>query len=243
MNTPPDNPDNNEPFLARWSRRKRAEQAGQPVPPAEPATAAPEGSAGGAAEDSGAPRTEGAVAGEEEFDLSTLPNVDELEATSDFTAFLDKRVPAALRNAALGRMWTLDPTIRDFIEVAEYQWDWNAAGGAPFFEPLEGGAEMAERIVQGLGSAVRSVAEAASPKMDDATLVEDALVGRADVEHVTDVAPHHGEAPGLTEATQEEPRNIVAATPQPGDIEHAALQRSGSIAVSPRRRHGGALPA
>jgi hypothetical protein len=60
-----------------------------------------------------------------------LPPIDSLTHESDFTPFLRQGVPAALRNAALRRLWS-DPAIRDAIGPArDYAWDWNVPGGAP----------------------------------------------------------------------------------------------------------------
>ncbi len=109
-----------EGFLARWSRRKReAREGGEPAE----AEAAPS-----------PPPAEQAVApleAEEPVDLSALPKLEDLTPTSDITAFLRKGVPLGLRNAALRRMWSLDPAIRDYIGPVDYGWDWNTPGGVP----------------------------------------------------------------------------------------------------------------
>src|SRR3954470_4064663 len=107
-------------FLARWSRRKQAigHEAEKPDDaPAEENV-------------SEAPVVEGAVTEavsaeekEPEFDLSSLPPVESISAGTDIRAFLQKGVPLELSRAALRRAWVADPAIRDFIEVAENQWD------------------------------------------------------------------------------------------------------------------------
>jgi hypothetical protein len=115
----------NDTFLARWSRQKRL--AGEPKP--EPA-----------------PRVEPA---EPEVDLSKLPKIEDLTADSDITAFLQKGVPVALQRLALRRMWSLDPAIRDFIEVAENQWDFNAVGGvAGLFEEIAPDTDLTAWLAQ-----------------------------------------------------------------------------------------------
>ena len=108
-------------FLKRWSQRKR--EAAQE---AQAKAVAP-------AEDKAVP-----VAPEEEdFDLSLLPKLEELTPSTDLTLFFKKGVPEALRNAALRKMWTLDPAIRDYRgEALDYAYDWNAPGGVP------GGADL-----------------------------------------------------------------------------------------------------
>ena len=70
-------------------------------------------------------------------ELVRLPDVEDLTAASDLTQFLRKGVPKALRNAALRRMWTLDPAIRDYLgEAREYAYDWNTPDGVPGSGPL-----------------------------------------------------------------------------------------------------------
>ncbi|TNC11971.1 DUF3306 domain-containing protein [Methylobacterium terricola] len=118
-------------FLSRWSRRKRDEARRPPevapeAAPAEP-VAAP-------ADD------EGTLTPEE---LARLPSLDALTAATDLTPFLRAGVPRALRNAALRRMWSVDPAIRDFVsEAREYAYDWNTPGGVPG----TGGAISAEDV-------------------------------------------------------------------------------------------------
>ena len=89
--------------------------------------------------------------GEPVFDPATLPKVEDLTATSDITAFLRKGVPEELKRLALRRVWTLDPQIRDFIEVAENQYDWNAADGVPGFGALPEGTDLQALLAQATG--------------------------------------------------------------------------------------------
>ena len=93
-------------FLSRWSQRKQ--EAKQPEPkPDEPVAEA------------GAPPEPVAETGPEpEFDLSSLPKLDELTSTTDITGFLRKGVPEQLRNAALRQSWALDPAIRNYVNPA-----------------------------------------------------------------------------------------------------------------------------
>jgi hypothetical protein len=62
-----------------------------------------------------------------------LPRVEELTPESDLSSFLREGVPEALKKAALRRMWSLDPAIRDFVGPAEYAWDFNNPGAIPGF--------------------------------------------------------------------------------------------------------------
>jgi Protein of unknown function (DUF3306) len=56
-------------------------------------------------------------------DLSQLPSLDSIDATTDLRGFLAAGVPTHLRNAALRRAWSADPAIRDFIGPNENFWD------------------------------------------------------------------------------------------------------------------------
>jgi hypothetical protein len=64
-----------------------------------------------------------------EKELAALPPVETLTADSDICAFLRPDIPAALRNAAMRKMWMLTPAIRDHKDIAvDYAWDWNSPG-------------------------------------------------------------------------------------------------------------------
>lgn len=140
-----------EEFLARWSRRKRESQA-EPAKPAALRPTPPQSTPPVAAKDE-----------EGEFDLSCLPSIDEINAATDITAFLSKGVPRELSRAALRRAWTTDPTIRDFVGLAENAWDFNDPTAMPGFGPLDCSSEelaaLVDRIVGGVREAARSLPE------------------------------------------------------------------------------------
>ena len=154
----PDEADRDKGFLARWSQRKQ--EAKQPEP------AAP---AGESVESSGppAPPSEDATL---EFDLSTLPNLEELTGSTDITAFLRKGVPEHLRNAALQKSWALDPAIRNYVNPAlEYAYDWNAPGGVPGGGELGAGIDVARLVSQIMGEpAAETINSDASSKEEAA---------------------------------------------------------------------------
>ncbi|MCC6887043.1 MAG: DUF3306 domain-containing protein [Hyphomicrobiales bacterium] len=123
-----------ENFLARWSRRKR--EGGENDPPA------PADSGVAPAAQSGVPAaTPGAAAHEEaperDVDLSSLPPVETIAADTDIRAFLAPGVPMELRLAALRRAWAADPKIRDFVGLADYDWDFHTPGAMAGFGPLQ----------------------------------------------------------------------------------------------------------
>lgn len=236
--------DDSEPFLSRWARRKR--DAGRPD---HPDSAAPgdrsstNAEAGPLADGKGAPSPAGAPA-EPPLDLSKLPEVDDLTIESDIAAFMDKRVPAALRNAALGRMWSLDPTIRDFIEVAENQWNWNVPGGAPFYELIEPRSAGSTIFADASSSIARSLDAPADPQ--EAVALSTA---RTDEESFPthDISCPDDAAPPVEAArlSEELPEHIpVVSEPSLSSVGDAASQHDGRDSASTaRRRHGTALPA
>jgi TorA maturation chaperone TorD len=71
------------------------------------------------------------------FDLASLPPLQSITAGTDIRSFLASNVPLELTKAALRRAWVTDPAIRDFIGIAENQWDFNDPTAMPGFGPLE----------------------------------------------------------------------------------------------------------
>lgn len=135
-----------EGFLSRWSRRKRAEVREEPgadesaapfrdapAPPGpEPSAAPAPGSEPGPAAES-----EPTLSDEE---LAALPPIETIDETTDIGGYLRKGVPAALKNAALRRVWSATPAVRDYLDPArEYAYDWNVPGGVPGDGPLPPG--------------------------------------------------------------------------------------------------------
>ena len=138
----PDEADRDKGFLARWSQRKQ--EAKQPEPKPDAPTDENTESSG-----SPAPQSEDVAP---EFDLSTLPKLEELTGSTDITAFLRKGVPEHLRNAALQKSWALDPAIRNYVNPAlEYAYDWNAPGGVPGGGELGAGVDVARLVSQIMG--------------------------------------------------------------------------------------------
>jgi Protein of unknown function (DUF3306) len=113
-------PDN---FIQRWARLKRATDTAHEIE-----TVSANVGTTTAAQTEGAP--------DQPFDPASLPSLESISADSDIGAFLQSGVPAELTRAALRRVWASDPAIRDFIGVAENQWDFNDPDGIPGFGPL-----------------------------------------------------------------------------------------------------------
>jgi uncharacterized protein DUF3306 len=134
-------------FLQRWSRRKRAAENRAP----EDADLSPDGK-----------KTDTNAAAQSDanlpaFDPATLPSIESITATSDVRAFLAPGVPEELTRAALRRVWVTDPTIRDFIGIAENQWDFTKPDGVPGFGSLELTPELRRMVASLIGDAPRSI--------------------------------------------------------------------------------------
>ena len=146
-------------FLARWSQRKL--EARSPELKTEGATDE-------SAESPGVPAAQAEEA-TAEFDLSSLPKLEELTGSTDITVFLRKGVPEHLRNAALQKSWALDPAIRDYVSPAlEYAYDWNAPGGVPGGGELGAGVDVARLVSQIMGEDAAETTNFESNCKDDA---------------------------------------------------------------------------
>jgi hypothetical protein len=156
-------PDN---FLSRWSRRKREARTEAPLGP-QPAQARPElettKTADAAAEAAECVPQDQAVAEPSPDpphpDLEILPSVESITEHTDIRGFLRSGVPAELTRSALRRAWTSDASIRDFIGIAENQWDFNDPGAIPGFGPL-GGIDDAPTLLKLALSRIDEAAEA-----------------------------------------------------------------------------------
>ena len=221
-------------FITRWSRRKR--ESGARPRPAEPSpasgTAAEIMSVADAAPEAGSGMTTGAVAA---FDLATLPPIGSIVAGSDIRPFLQVGVPAALARVALRSAWAADPAIRDFIEIAENQWDFNDPAGIPGFEPMATAA-VADGFIGGVPGALANVPAAAVAM---AALVAPPLDRRFDPppeEHVDQV--------WLSAPRSAERRPDASAAGQTSGTGRAdaAVRQEPAVQTGRRRGHGSALP-
>jgi hypothetical protein len=113
-------------FISRWARLKQRNQATVAQPRPDTPAAEP-------------------------FDPASLPSIESIVANTDITGFLQSCVPAELTRAALRQAWTSDPAIRDFIGIAENQWDFNDPTAMPGFGPMLEGDRLPELLAQALG--------------------------------------------------------------------------------------------
>src|SRR5437763_10080592 len=138
-----------ENFIARWSRRKR-EVANDPaakkaadsteVPASEPPAASDPASPQSPPDPSTPP-----------FDAASLPPIDTITANTDIRGFLAPGVPPELTRAALRRVWRADPQIRDFVGLADYDWDFNTPGAIAGFGPSELTDDVRRQLVDMVG--------------------------------------------------------------------------------------------
>ena len=189
-------------FLSRWSRRKQ-EAARGPAAPAQPLPIDPEPGAGPPVQQQ-----------------PVLPDLASLGAGSDYAAFVQKGVAAAVQQAALQRAWTSDTGIAGFRGMAEYDWDFNAVG----YGRLAAGDNVAKLL--------RAVL---SPALDEPEPAK------------TLGAPRPAQ-PGETDpvaSADSSPVRVTADLPPPAVTPPAAPPEAVAAAVEPSAlpaRHGSARP-
>jgi hypothetical protein len=229
-----------EDFLSRWSRRKRdaveTEQA--KGAPAEH-DVVPEN----AVSENETPFVEGseeAKSSEPAFDLKDLPPIETITAATDVRPFLAPGVPVEIARAALRRAWSADPRIRDFVGLADYDWDYHTPGSAAGFGPLEMTDELRRVVARILGDTVD--ADASKKAGEPATATECADESPALRVEAKPLSPGEREQPlGLPSDQTEaevavEPTHAASAA-----LQYEIAQNQGSRSP-PRRGHGRALP-
>jgi TorA maturation chaperone TorD len=121
-----------ENIMLRWSRMKR-QSGGTNEPNSSFSPAKPNEAQTGDLNQAPPPTDS---PGSATFDLASLPPLQSITAGTDIRSFLGSSVPVELTRAALRRTWVTDPAIRDFIGIAENQWDFNDPTAMPGFGPL-----------------------------------------------------------------------------------------------------------
>jgi hypothetical protein len=223
-----------EDFLKRWARRKRevakAEQADVKPAAVPPVKDAP-----------------GAQSTEPEFDITSLPPIDSITAVSDVKVFLQAGVPMDLTRAALRRVWTTDPAIRDFVGLAENAWDFTDPNAMPGFGPLETTDEVRRMIAD----VVRQIGEAAQPDASDRVPQHAEVVGNSNDSSVTnsvkevDGGSHQALATGQQQADYAQILGREVMTHNDREdiaVQHVPTEAQEKPKQLSRRGHGGALP-
>ena len=224
-----------ESFLSRWSRRKAESAERREVSPAESAPAAAEAKPDGAEAMSSAPFETSAL-GVPAFDPASLPSIESVAAGADIRPFLQLGVPVELTRTALRIAWATDPAIRDFIGIAENQWDFNDPTAMPGFGPLRPSDDAATLAAQTLGRASNRTGqiEEVPPATREADALED---GEPVDRHERQTSAHSARSPADDEAAglAEEQDNGNIAGERDGAIEEREGRRI-------HRSHGSALP-
>jgi hypothetical protein len=245
-------------FLARWSRRKREASRSEPGAASGDADPARRDLPPDVQDDERSPASispapdEAAEPAMTEAELAALPKIEEISEETDIAAFFRKGVPDSLRNAALRRMWSVDPAIRDYVgDARDYAWDWNTPGSVPGSGPLLPGDDaeevlrtlfsnrsdqMAEKIV---GPAV----ESGQPSPDDSKVVDEPA-SRPD-RHAA-AQQNENRPAGQSSGEPSESQAVSTTTTGPTELQGNAAVPLPTVetrpADSPRRRHGSARP-
>ena len=212
------NKDDDKSFLSRWSQRKH--EAKQPERDEL------------VAEADVARVPVGVSPAEPEFDLSSLPKLEDLTETTDITVFLRKGVPESLRNAALRKSWALDPAIRNYVNPAlDYAYDWNTPGGVPGNGEIGPGVDIARMVSQIMGTGESAADQAAAPDLGSTLLSEG--------------GPAQNKEPQF--AVQpvrlvERPSSQAQETASPVDDKRIEANESAAAPQQTVRRHGTAKP-
>jgi hypothetical protein len=235
-----------ENFLARWSRRKREIEQHEGVAPSDEAPieflSDPALSNSEAAEIDASGREGETQEPAQPFDPASLPPIESITAQTDIRGYFAPGVPSDLARAALRRVWSADPTIRDFIGLSENAWDFNAPETIPGFGPITASDDVAGMMRQMLGEAREAVQqivpgpekEASEPPQLQDDTAEQRPIPQPPIGMRTEPvsSPNPGEEaalPAIVDGSQNEPGSaqaIQTANNEPGV----------------RRGHGSALP-
>jgi Protein of unknown function (DUF3306) len=229
-----------EGFLSRWTRLKHeAVETPEPASKDAPDSALSEGAPRTAPDvEADAPPRETTI-GKPAIDLSLLPSIESITATTDIRAFLSAGVPADLARAALRRAWSSDPAIRDFIGLSENSWDFNAPGGIPGFGPIDP-AEVGRLVAQAIGKPeVAAAAGNAYPPPTQADQPQPCESGQTAT--ASDASAASDQRPELQDHRAVASEEIMQRTKADVAVQEPP-ERSKDAVTSPRRSHGGALP-
>lgn len=145
-------------FLSRWARRKRQVRQAERQPEDAPAALEPGAPVPDQVGDAEGPEP---AAAEPPPDL---PDPDTLSESADFTVFLKKEVPDALRRRALRRLWRLNPVFANLDGLNDYDEDYTDAA----------------RVVEGLKTLYQAGRGMVQPDEDEAPRQDEAETAAAD---------------------------------------------------------------
>jgi len=232
-----------EDFLKRWSQRKRdvaeAEEAKRPaIEDSADENAAPAGDVRSDEPVNPVKPVKRAEAPEPAFDLKDLPPIESITAATDIRPFLAPGVPVDIARAALRRVWSVDRRIRDFVGLADYDWDYHAVGGAAGFGPLE----MTDELRRAVARLVGEVAADSGQAIVDTESPDESRVSGAGMKAAPTALSHRPDRRLPDRLSQVAPAKV----PESDDAGIAVLQHESPPnevrRTTVRRGHGRALP-
>lgn len=198
-------------FLSRWSSRKRSSRRGRASPVADPVAVADPPAPELAVEEEGAASAAGLGNGDgqgrplalrpeenledpsperlrEQAEAAGLPAIEELDADSDYSAFLARGVPEALKRAALRKLWRSNPVFANLDGLNDYDLDYNvvdrvlnlAEAGAKVVKSLTSEETPASRTADVQGPSSNEDGATADGAETEATETSDAVPGDGD---------------------------------------------------------------
>jgi len=193
-----------ENFVSRWSRRKRAGGAAPVVAPpaAETATKAPVAAEAPAAAEPrrGPPLPHDAVAdaptpAPDDADPE-LPDIDSLDKDSDYTVFMRDGVPEHLRRLALRKLWRMGPVHSIIDGLDDYDDDFTKL----FTDAVTKNVESAFRVGRGFATD-----DETSETAEDAAEDAEAAETPEDAEATEDAVDDDAASPADDRSPTEEP--------------------------------------
>jgi Protein of unknown function (DUF3306) len=214
-------------FLGRWAKRKQVVQRQDAAPQNVPDTL-PE------------PLPEAPA------EKLPLPSLDSIVPGSNLTAFFQNHVPEALRTAALRKLWVTDPEIKNFIEMADYQWDFNNPDSIPGWSSSVEGVDVKGMLekVMGIEKPAPEVSAQNMPAMAPESSEHSTPEPRADEQSVR-VEASEAIRENTESAMKTETLLSGIALSDHSLIQNGAVQNStkeSSVYDVVRKRGGGALP-
>jgi Protein of unknown function (DUF3306) len=173
---------------------------------------------------------------DEPFDPASLPSIETITVDTDIRGFLESRVPAALTRAALRQAWASDPAIRDFIGIAENQWDFNDPTAMPGFGPMHETDNVPALLARALGGGDKL----AGMIPEVSALKEEALSA------VTEREPANPDQ-SLQRVSEKQPaadeiRNLPDDNSEDTAMRNDRISEEGAASSRSYRSHGSALP-
>jgi Protein of unknown function (DUF3306) len=211
--------DPDEGFFRRWSRRKAESQSAattaavDPSGPPECATASlPQPSEPAAATP---------------VDPKDLPDIESLDANSDFTVFMRPGVPELLRTQALRKLWRSDPIFSNLDGLVEYGEDYSIASWPK--HAIKTAYKVGRGFLEELGEGVGGRDQAPPSEPTGKPADQPTAIAEAPAE------PPPSEPAGKA---ADDPTLIAVAPPEPRPGEPAALRDPGGQQHGPRPAAG-----